>query len=71
MNCPSCKQKLNLDLRHVETAGAGVQCPRCERDWRSERVREIYRHCHEAMERQVNGIVNHLDFSDDCEEIKR
>lgn len=70
MNCPSCKQKLNLDLRKVETRGAGLQCPRCEKNWESERVREIYRHCYESMERQIVGIVNHMEFSTDCVEVK-
>lgn len=69
MNCPTCKQKLNI--RFVETRAVGVSCPRCERDWESERVREIYNHCHDSMVRQITGIVNHMDFSDDCREIKR
>lgn len=67
MNCPDCKQRLNL-LYSADKAAIGVSCPRCVRDWRSERVREIYAHCHDSMIRQITGIVNHMDFDGSCVE---
>ena len=69
MNCPGCKQKLNL--RFADSRVVGVSCPRCERDWDSERVSEIFNHCHEALIRQMQGIVTHMDFSTDCVEVRK
>lgn len=67
MNCHDCKQKLALQF--VDSRAVGVSCPRCEKQWKSERIREIYNHCHDSMVRQITGIVNHMDFDDSCVEV--
>jgi len=67
MDCPDCKQR--VDLRFSDARVIGIACPRCHKRWSSERVTEIFDHCHDQMIRQIKGIVNHMDFDASCVEM--
>jgi hypothetical protein len=48
-----------------------VQCLPCKRQWTSERVENIADDLRFHMDKQMQSIVSHMDFSDDCLEVKK